>query len=201
MSAPYQLPTLDYEYDALQPFISAEIMQLHHQKHHQGYVDKLNSAVQAAPELTDWTLETLLTRLDQVPEAVRQTVRNQGGGHYNHSLFWKCMSPDGGGEPTDQLAEAMVRQYGSFAAFHQAWTQAALGVFGSGWVWLLPNLDIVTTPNQDSPLMQGLPAPILGLDVWEHAYYLDYYNRRADYIDAWWRVVDWSYIAMRWRES
>lgn len=201
MPSVYHVPTLPYEYDALHPAISADIMRLHHQKHHHTYVDKLNAAIQQQPDIAHYSLEELLRNLDQLPDAVRQTVRNNAGGHYNHSLFWQCMQPVGGEGPTGQLAEAMTQNYGSFDAFRQAWTQAALGVFGSGWVWLLPNLDIVTTPNQDSPLMQGLPAPILGLDVWEHAYYLDYYNRRADYIEAWWQVVNWPYVEAQWREA
>ena len=203
MPAPYQLPELGYAYEALEPAISAEIMRLHHQKHHQTYVDNLNAALAKAPHYAGWPLEKLLTQLGELPLEVRQTVRNHGGGHYNHSLFWRVICPAKTGQtprPSGQLATAIDQRYGSFDKFQQAWRQAALVVFGSGWVWLLPNLDIVTTANQDSPLIHGQPAPILGLDVWEHAYYLDYYNRRADYVDAWWAVVNWP-VVEAWYEG
>ncbi|HRF28890.1 MAG TPA: superoxide dismutase [Candidatus Saccharibacteria bacterium] len=191
------LPNLNYDYDALGKYISADIMRLHHSKHHQTYVDKLNAAIEQAPELQTKTLEELLGSIDSLPENVRAAVRNHGGGHYNHSLFWQWMSPDGGGEPTGELAQKIIEKYGTFQAFVDEFTTKSLGVFGSGWCWLQPNLDIITTPNQDTPIMQGLPEPLLGLDVWEHAYYLDYKNKRDDYIAAWWNVVNWDYVKTR----
>jgi Fe-Mn family superoxide dismutase len=193
----YSLPDLDYNYDAFGKYISKTIMELHHSKHHQTYVDKLNTALDQAPEVKDKPLIELLQNLESVPEAVRTAVRNQGGGHYNHTLFWKFMSPDGGGEPSGELAAALAGKYGSFQKFTEEFEAKALGVFGSGWAWLQPDLSIVTTPNQDSPLMQGGPAPLLGLDVWEHAYYLDYTFKRADYVKAWWNIVNWQYAAER----
>jgi superoxide dismutase, Fe-Mn family len=197
----YTLPDLDYPYDAFGKYISKDIMELHHGKHHQTYVDKLNAALEQAPELQDKPLETLLGDLDQVPETVRTVVRNHGGGHYNHSLFWKFMSPDGGGEPSGELVEGLRTKYGSFQGFVDDFSQQATGVFGSGWVWLLPDLSIITTPNQDSPLNAGRPEPILGLDVWEHAYYLDYKNKRPDYIKAWWHVVNWADVQQRFEKK
>lgn len=193
----YHLPELQYDYDALGAYISKDIMQLHHSKHHQAYVDKLNTAIDQAPALRERPLESLLTDLDNLPEAVAMAVRNQGGGHYNHSLFWQWMSPDGGGEPTGELAAAIVAQYGSFQAFVDEFTAKSLSVFGSGWTWLQPNMDIITTANQDTPIMQGHDAPLLGLDVWEHAYYLDYKNKRDDYVKAWWNVVNWHAVEDR----
>jgi Fe-Mn family superoxide dismutase len=193
----FTLPELPYGYEALEPAISREVMQLHHGKHHQTYVDKLNAAVESAPELKDRSLEDLLSNLDQLPESVRTAVRNNGGGHYNHSLFWQWMSPGSSGEPDGELASRLSERYGSFQGFVDEFTAKALGVFGSGWVWLEPDLDIIATPLQDTPIMQGLPAPLLGLDVWEHAYYLDYKNVRADYVKAWWNVVDWSVVQGR----
>jgi Fe-Mn family superoxide dismutase len=193
----FTLPELPYGYEALEPAISREVMQLHHGKHHQTYVDKLNAAVESAPELKDRSLEDLLSNLDQLPESVRTAVQNNGGGHYNHSLFWQWMSPGSGGEPDGELASRLSERYGSFQGFVDEFTAKALGVFGSGWVWLEPDLDIIATPLQDTPIMQGLPAPLLGLDVWEHAYYLDYKNVRADYVKAWWNVVDWSVVQGR----
>ncbi len=197
----YQLPELHYEYDALGAYISKDIMQLHHSKHHQAYVDKLNAAIDQAPALRERPLESLLTDLDSLPDAVRTAVRNHGGGHYNHSLFWQWMSPDGGGEPTGELAAAIAARYGNFQAFVDEFTAKSLGVFGSGWTWLQPNMEIITTANQDTPIMQGLDAPLLGLDVWEHAYYLDYKNKRDDYVKAWWNVVDWSVAAQRYEQK
>jgi len=147
------------------------------------------------------SLEELLTDLSHVPESLRTAIRNHGGGHYNHSLFWQWMSPDGGGEPKDQLAAAIAQQYGSFQGFVDEFNAKALGVFGSGWVWLQPDLEILSTPNQDSPITQGKAAPLLGLDVWEHAYYLDYKNKRDDYINAWWNVVNWDFIASRYSST
>jgi Fe-Mn family superoxide dismutase len=197
----YTLPKLDYDYDAFGPYISKAIMELHHSKHHQTYVDKLNAALEQAPELKDKTLEDLLRTLDTLPENVRTAVRNHGGGHYNHSLFWKFMSPEGGGEPTGALADQLKAKYGSFQGFMDAFSQKSAGVFGSGWAWLLPDLSITTTANQDSPLNVGGPEPILGLDVWEHAYYLDYTYKRPDYIKAWWHVVNWHEVAERYNQG
>lgn len=176
-------------------------MELHHSKHHQTYVDKLNAALEQAPELQGKSLEELLRSLDNAPQSVRTAVRNHGGGHYNHSLFWKFMAPDGGGEPTGPLAEALKGRYGSFQAFLDTFSGQAAGVFGSGWAWLQPDLSIVTTPNQDSPLMTGGDEPLLGLDVWEHAYYLDYTYKRPDYIAAWWHVVNWPEVQRRFEQS
>lgn len=193
----YQLPKLGYEYDALGKYISKDIMQLHHSKHHQAYVDKLNAAIDQAPALRERPLESLLQDLDSLPDAVRTAVRNHGGGHYNHSLFWQWMSPDGGGEPTGELAVAIANKYGNYQGFVDEFTAKSLSVFGSGWAWLQPNMDIITTANQDTPIMQGLAVPLLGLDVWEHAYYLDYRNKRDDYVNAWWHVVDWGIVAQR----
>ena len=197
----YSLPDLPYGYDALGKYVSAEIMQLHHDKHHQTYVDKLNAALDSAQELKGSTLDELLRNIDDLPDQVRTAIRNHGGGHYNHSLFWEWMSPDGGGEPTGDIQSAIVGKYGSFQGFVDEFTSSSLGVFGSGWCWLQPNMDIITTPNQDTPLMRGLEAPLLGLDVWEHAYYLDYKNKRDDYVQAWWNVVNWDFVAKRFQES
>jgi Fe-Mn family superoxide dismutase len=192
----YKLPELGYNYDAFGKDISKDIMELHHDKHHQSYVDKLNAALEQAPELQSKSLTELLSNLDNVPENIRQAVRNHGGGHYNHTLFWKFMSPDGGGEPSGALADGLKAKYGSFQGFADQFEAKALGVFGSGWAWLLPDLSITSTPNQDSPMNSGT-APLLGLDVWEHAYYLDYTFKRADYVKAWWNVVNWQYAAER----
>jgi Fe-Mn family superoxide dismutase len=194
----YTVPDLGYDYDALGAYISKDIMQLHHDKHHQGYVDKLNTALEVAPELKDKPIELLLSDLESLPDTVRTAIRNHGGGHYNHSLFWQWMSPRGGGEPSGELSNAIVEKYGNYQTFVDEFTAKSLGVFGSGWAWLQPNLDIITTPNQDTPLIQGLEAPLLGLDVWEHAYYLDYKNKRDDYIKAWWNVVNWDFVAERY---
>lgn len=193
----FTVPALGYEYDALSEYISADIMELHHNKHHQAYVDKLNAAT-GHPDLRGVPVEELLRNLASLPEEIRTTVRNNGGGHYNHSLFWRWMSPNGGGQPGGDLEAALIEKYGSFQAFTDAFNEKALGVFGSGWVWLLPNLEITTSPNQDSPLSTDGIEPILGLDVWEHAYYLDYQNRRAEYAQAWWNVVDWNFVAERY---
>ena len=189
----FTLPELDYEYGALSPAISADIMQLHHSKHHQAYVDKLNAALENVPDCQNKTIEELLQTLDELPDDIRTAVRNNGGGHYNHSLFWGVMTP-GGSQPTTELLGKINQEYGDFETFKGNFTQAALGVFGSGWVWLLPDMSITTTPNQDSPISNGV-TPILGLDVWEHAYYLDYKNVRPDYIKAWWGVVNWSKVS------
>lgn len=194
----YTVPDLSYDYDALGAAISGDIMRLHHDKHHQAYVDKLNAALDSAPELKERPLEGLLTDIAGLPTSVQMAIRNHGGGHYNHSLFWQWLSPTGGGEPTGEVAEQILARYGSFQAFVDEFTTKSLSVFGSGWAWLQPNMDIITTANQDTPLMQGLEAPLLGLDVWEHAYYLDYKNKRDDYVKAWWDVVNWDVVAERY---
>lgn len=194
----YSVPALPYDYDQLGKYISGDIMRLHHDKHHQAYVDKLNTALDQAPALLERPLDSLLGDLDSLPEAVRTAIRNQGGGHYNHSLFWQWMSPDGGGEPSGELAQAIADKYGNFQGLVDEFSTKALGVFGSGWAWLQPDLEIVTTANQDTPIMQGLDAPLLGLDVWEHAYYLDYKNKRDDYVAAWWNVVNWQFVQDRY---
>jgi Fe-Mn family superoxide dismutase len=197
----FTLPELPYDYAALGAYISKDVMQLHHDKHHQTYVDKLNAAIDSAPELAGKSVQELLIGIDTVPENIRQVVKNHGGGHYNHSLFWQWMSPNGGGEPTGDLAAAIIAKYGSFQTFVDEFTTKSLAVFGSGWTWLQPNLDIIATANQDSPLIQGLPAPILGLDVWEHAYYLDYKNKRDDYVKSWWNVVNWDFVSDQYNQS
>lgn len=192
----FTVPELSYGYDALEPYISKDIMQLHHDKHHQTYVDKLNKALNSS-EVDYNSVEEILRGLDQFPDSVRTTIRNNAGGHYNHSLFWQILSPKGGGQPEGQLAQAIASKYGSFQNFTEEFSKKATNLFGSGWVWLQPDMSIVTTQNQDSPLMNGGDEPVLGLDVWEHAYYLDYQNRRPDYIKAWWNVVDWGFVANR----
>lgn len=195
---PYELPPLGYAFDALEPDIDALTMEIHYTKHHQAYVNNLNNALKDYPELQEKTLKTLLMDIDTLPEAVRTAVRNNGGGHYNHSLFWTYMSPKGGGQPQGSLKDAIMRDFGSFEAFKEEFNAKAKSVFGSGWAWLCLNsngkLVIVATPNQDSPISQGL-TPIMGLDVWEHAYYLKYQNKRPDYISAWWNVINWPYIS------
>lgn len=197
----FALPKLEYDYNAFGTYISGRIMELHHSRHHQAYVDKLNAAVDSAPELANKSLEELITNLETVPEAIRTAVRNHGGGHYNHTLFWQCMTPHSDKSPSGELLSGLEARYGSFQAFVDAFSEKATNVFGSGWVWLQPDLSIVTTPNQDNPLMTGGDAPLLGLDVWEHAYYLDYTYKRADYIQAWWEVVDWARTAERFGKS
>ncbi len=196
----FELPKLPYSYDALEPFIDARTMELHHSKHHATYVAKLNEAIKAVPELEGRSLDDLLKNFAAVPESVRMAVRNHGGGHYNHSLFWETMQPPGGGEPQGKLAEAVATTFGDFGKFREAFTRAALGVFGSGWAWLTIDdaglLAVSITPNQDSPISQGL-TPLLGLDVWEHAYYLKYQNRRPEYVENWWNVVNWAAVAER----
>lgn len=195
----YSLPSLPYDYHALEPVISRDIMTLHHTKHHQSYVDKLNAALDGVEHSQD--ISELLKSISQLPEDKQQAVRNHGGGHFNHSLFWQCMSPDGGGEPMGSLAEDLKSRYGSFQGFVDEFNRQSLGLFGSGWTWLMPNLDIITTQNQDNPIMKGEPAPILGLDVWEHAYYLDYKNQRDAYIKAWWDVVNWREVEKRYSSA
>jgi len=194
----FEVPKLSYSYEALEPHISREIMELHHNKHHMAYVSKLNGAIEAVEGLEGRSIEDIISNLNDIPEAQRQTVRNNGGGHYNHSLFWLCMNPNGGGKPVGDLLAALEDKYGDFESFKQAFNDKAATVFGSGWVWLQPDLSIISSPNQDNPLMTGGAAPILGLDVWEHAYYLDYKNVRADYIQAWWNIIDWEYVETRY---
>jgi Fe-Mn family superoxide dismutase len=193
----FELPSLPYDYDALGKYISKDIMYLHHDKHHQAYVDKLNVALDAAPNLKGSSLDDLLQNLTELPAQHKTAIRNNGGGHYNHTLFWQWMSPDGGGQPTGEIAARLNEKYGSYQSFVDEFTTKALGVFGSGWVWLQPDMEIIATANQDTPIMQGLEAPLLGLDVWEHAYYLDYKNKRDDYVKAWWNVVNWDFVASR----
>ncbi len=194
----FSVPLLEYSYDALEGVISTEIMELHHGKHHQAYVDKLNTALEKHPELQGKSVEDLLRQLSTIPEDIRDAVRNNGGGHYNHCLFWVWMSPSGGGKPSGPLHDALVGRYGSLEAFTEEFNAKAVGLFGSGWVWLQPNLDIVTTQNQDSLLSEGGDEPLLGLDVWEHAYYLDYKNQRDEYIKKWWGVVNWPVVEQRY---
>ena len=197
----YTVPDLPYGYDQLGKYISGDIMRLHHDKHHQAYVDKLNAALDQAPALKERSLESLLSDLDSLPDVVRTAIQNHGGGHYNHSLFWQWMSPDGGGEPSGEVADKIKERYGSFQGFVDEFTKRSLSVFGSGWSWLLPDMEIITSPNQDTPIMLGHDAPLLGLDVWEHAYYLDYKNKRDDYVKAWWNVVNWDFVAKRLADS
>ncbi len=191
----HELPSLPYAHDALEPHIDATTMEIHHGKHHAGYVNNLNAALEKHPALQKASLEALLGNLASVPEEIRTAVRNNGGGHFNHSLFWTVMSPSGGGEPTGELAAAIQAEFGSFADFKEAFGKAAATRFGSGWAWLSltawGKLVVSSSPNQDNPLMDGM-KPVLGLDVWEHAYYLNYQNRRPDYIGAWWNVVNWK---------
>jgi superoxide dismutase, Fe-Mn family len=197
----FTLPDLPYGYDALGKYISKDIMELHHSKHHQTYVDKLNAALEKAPELQDKSIEELVSNLDVVPDEIRTAVRNHGGGHYNHTNFWLWMAPGDGSEPTGPLGDALKEKYGDYQSFMDSFGEKAVGVFGSGWAWLQPDLSIVTTPNQDSPLNGGGKTPLLGLDVWEHAYYLDYTYKRGDYIKAWWHVVNWPEVERRYEKS
>ncbi|MCC6491463.1 MAG: superoxide dismutase [Pirellulales bacterium] len=190
----YALPKLPYAFDALEPSIDARTMEIHYTKHHQGYVDKLNAALEGHPDLKKMAPEQLIAKLDAVPEDIRTAVRNNGGGHVNHTFFWKIMSPAKGQQPGGQLAEAIKQKFGSVAAFKEAFANAAGARFGSGWAWLVKSpdgLEVVSTANQDSPLSLG-KSPIIGVDVWEHAYYLKYQNKRADYVSAWWDVVNWE---------
>ena len=196
---PYQLPALPYGFDALEPHIDAKTMEIHHDKHHATYVTKLNEAIAKHPEWDNKPVEELLRCIDQIPEDIRGAVRNHGGGHANHSLFWEVMGPNGGGNPSGELAEAIQRDLGSFEAFKEKLTTAATNQFGSGWGWLVASggkLDVISRPNQDSPLMEG-KTPLLGVDVWEHAYYLKYQNRRPDYLSAWWNTINWAAVAKR----
>ena len=198
---PFSLPPLPYPYDALEPHIDKLTMEIHHTKHHAAYISNLNKALESAPELANKSLEELLANnCAIVPEKIRTAVRNHGGGHINHSFFWEIMGPKAGGEPRGKIAEAIAQTFGSFEKFKEKFTEAALGRFGSGWAWLVltpeRKLEVYSTANQDSPLMEG-KLPILGLDVWEHAYYLKYQNRRADYVQAWWNVVNWDAVEKR----
>ncbi|TMK40878.1 MAG: superoxide dismutase [Actinobacteria bacterium] len=199
---PFEVPPLPYDYAALEPHIDEQTMRLHHDKHHQAYVDKANGALEGT-DLADAPAEDVVTKLDSLPEDKRQVVRNNGGGHLNHSLFWESMSPDGGGDPDGDLAGAIGNEFGSLDAFKEQFEQAGVNRFGSGWAWLVTRdgkLEVTSTPNQDNPLMEGA-IPLLGNDVWEHAYYLTYQNRRPEYLKAWWNVVDWGKVAERYGEA
>ncbi len=200
----YTLPPLSYEYNALEPYIDAKTMEIHHTKHHQGYVDKLNTALEQYPVLQEKSLSFLLSHLAEIPEDVREAIRNNGGGHYNHTLFWETLSPSPQKSPQGNLLKKIEETFGSLEEAQDTLTQAALSRFGSGWGWLWTdaqgNLSISSTPNQDSPLMEG-GIELLGIDVWEHAYYLSYQNKRADYIAAWWHLVDWNIVEKRYNNS
>lgn len=199
MSMSFTLPKLNYSFSALEPHIDKETMEIHHGKHHQGYVDKLNKAVESTLEAQGKTLEELLVNLDSLPDKMVKTIRNTAGGHLNHSLFWDMLSPDGGGEPKNEFAKDISSSFGSFTKFQEEFTLKASSLFGSGWTWLVKDnngLSVVNTFNQDSPISNG-QIPILALDLWEHAYYLKYQNRRADYIAAFWQVVDWNRIEQK----
>jgi Fe-Mn family superoxide dismutase len=196
----HTLPPLPYDYGALEPHIDARTMEIHHSKHHQTYVNNLNAALEKAPDLQNRSLDDLLANLGAVPESIRTAVRNNGGGHWNHSMFWQIMAPTAGGEPSGAVGDAIRESFGEFGKFKEQFGAAAAGRFGSGWAWLVVDrsgrLTIESTPNQDTPIMDGRRA-VLGLDVWEHAYYLKYQNRRADYVAAWWSVVNWPEVDKR----
>ena len=196
----FTLPALTYEFNALEPHIDARTMEIHHDKHHQAYINNLSAAIEKHPELANKSVEDLLKDLNAVPEDIRTAVRNNGGGHYNHSMFWQIMSPKGGGEPSGALADAIKKAFGDFKTFTEKMSAAAVGQFGSGWGWLVKGSDgslaVLATPNQDNPISNGRIA-ILGVDVWEHAYYLNYQNRRPDYVKAWWNVVNWEEVSQR----
>jgi len=200
----FELPSLPYPEDALEPHIDARTMGIHHDKHHAGYTNNLNNALEGKADLASKSIEDLLGNLDALPDSIRTAVRNNGGGYANHALFWRIMSPDGGGQPTGELATAINGGFGNFDNFKEAFSKAGATRFGSGWAWLFVdsngNLNVGSTPNQDTPLMEG-NTPILGLDVWEHAYYLNYQNRRGDYIAAWWNVVDWDAVAANYANA
>ena len=199
----YQLPPLPYDYNALEPYIDTQTMQLHHDKHHQTYVTNLNNAVQGNDQLSAMSVDDLLRNISQVPDSIRTAVQNNGGGHSNHSMFWSIMKPNGGGEPTGDLASAIQQAFGSFDAFKTAFNDAGTKRFGSGWAWLVLDngaLKVISTANQDSPLMSGM-YPVMGNDVWEHAYYLKYQNRRPEYLNAWWNVVNWDEVARRYAQG
>ena len=198
----FTLPPLPYDFAALEPHIDAKTMEIHHGKHHQTYVNNLNAAIEKAPELASKSLDDLMRSVNTLPESVRTAVRNNGGGHWNHSMFWQIMGPKAGGEPGGNLGNAIRSAFGDFAKFREQFSAAGVGRFGSGWAWLVNNggkLSITSTPNQDNPLMEGQRA-IMGLDVWEHAYYLKYQNRRPDYITAWWNVVNWKEVEKRFSQ-
>jgi len=194
----YELPKLPYEYNALEPHIDARTMEIHYTKHHQAYITNVNNAIKGKADLEQKSVEDLIRDLNSVPEDIRTVVRNNGGGHANHSFFWKIMGPKAAGEPKGKLADDIKSTFGGFDQFKEKFAAAGVGRFGSGWAWLIKNksgkLEVISTPNQDSPLMDG-NTPILGVDVWEHAYYLNYQNRRPDYIKAWWNVVNWDAVA------
>ena len=199
----FEVPALPYAFDALEPHIDAQTMQIHHDKHHAAYVTKLNDALKDHPDLQKKSVEELLRGIESIPESIRTAVRNHGGGHANHSLFWQVMGPQGGGEPSGHLAQAIERDLGGFQALKEKLTNAAVNQFGSGWGWLAVSerkLEVVARPNQDSLLMEG-KTPILGVDVWEHAYYLKYQNRRPDYVGAWWNTVDWSAVERFYQQA
>ena len=199
----FELPQLPYAYDALEPHIDKETMNIHHTKHHNTYVTNLNNAIKGNAELESKSVEELVANLDAVPEAIRTAVRNNGGGHANHSLFWQLLSPNGGGAPSGEIADAITKKFGSFDSFKDEFAKAAAGRFGSGWAWLVVNngeLEITSTPNQDSPLSEG-KTPVLALDVWEHAYYLKYQNRRPEYITSFWNVVNWDEASKRYNAA
>jgi len=200
---PFSLPPLGYDFDALAPFIDAETMELHHDKHHQTYVDKLNDALKDQADLQKHSIEELLAQIDSLPDAVKSAVRNNGGGHANHSMFWTIMEKNENGKPSGELAEAIDRDFGSFEDFKEKFNDAGVKQFGSGWVFLISNgskLEIKSMPNQDTPLMQGV-TPIMGNDVWEHAYYVTYRNRRPEYLKQWWNVVNWDEVQKRFEAN
>ena len=201
--AKHELPNLPYAYDALEPHFDKETMNIHHTKHHNTYITNLNAALEGHAELADKSVEELVANLNEVPEAIRTAVRNNGGGHANHTFFWTILSPNGGGQPVGELATAIEAKFGSFDAFKEEFAKAGATRFGSGWAWLVVNngeLEVTSTPNQDSPLTEG-KTPVIGLDVWEHAYYLNYQNRRPDYIGAFWNVIDWNAAEKRYQEA
>lgn len=203
MGYPFKLPELPYAFDALEPHIDARTMEIHHGKHHAAYTNNLNAALEKHPQLQGKSIEELLGDIDSVPEDIRTAVRNNGGGYHNHALFWQIMGPNGGGEPTGELADAIRSAFGSFDELKQKVNAAATGQFGSGWGWLVVadgKLQVYATPNQDSPLMKG-HRPVLGVDVWEHAYYLNYQNRRPDYLAAWWNTLNWDEVARRYGDA
>ena len=204
MAHPFKLPDLPYAFDALEPHIDARTMEIHHDKHHAAYTNKLNEALEKHPNLQSKSIEELLRSIDSVPEDIRTTVRNNGGGYANHALFWEIMGPKGGGEPGGPLGAALKEKFGSFQDFRTKVSNAGATQFGSGWSWLVVDgsgaLDVYSTPNQDSPYMKG-HTPILGVDVWEHAYYLKYQNRRPDYLEAWWNTVNWDEVAKRYASA
>lgn len=194
----FELPKLNYEYGALEPFLSARLMELHHSKHHQIYIDKLNTVISETPEAQNRTIEDLLSNLETLPESKRTAIKNFGGGHYNHSLFWECMSPNNNKEIDVEIIKAIENKYESFDNFVSIFSDTATKLFGSGWVWLNPDLSITTSANQDNPLNDKMPAPILCLDIWEHAYYVDYTYDRAGYVKNWFNVIDWERVSKRY---